>query len=239
MRTSSVITLHTSNRFTVIGQPLMIAGFSFSAVVIIGIIGNIVGSSSDVIDIYNGMKWNGAIFALIGPLMGLGIGAMTQYFPLATGFGLTRKEFAGGTTIVFLATALAFAAFVTVGKVVESVTNGWWLHIRFFNVVYTGLGPAWQTLVQTFLIICLAMFIGATLTTMVNRWGTITLWVFFAALAVLSLVVIALATINLEFHNWILGLLNATWWQGMLTIAALTIIAAASWLALMRKAQVR
>lgn len=239
MRITSVVKLHTANRFTVIGQPLMIAGFSFSVVLAIGIIANIVTGGQDLVDMYQGMQWNGAIFALLGPLMGLGVGAMTQYFPLATGLGLTRNEFTRGTTLVFLGTALGFAVFVTIGKLIEAATRGWGLHIRFFNVVYTGTGPAWQTLVQTFILITAAIFVGAALSTMVNRWGAFALWIFFAVLVLLGLIVVMIASLNDPFGEWLLSLLNAEWWQWMLVLAAVAVIAGGTWAVLVRRAQAR
>ena len=69
MRIRPVVNLHTANRFTVIGQPLMIMSFSFAVILVVGIIANSVTSSaSDLTDMYQGMRWNGAIFALLGPL---------------------------------------------------------------------------------------------------------------------------------------------------------------------------
>ncbi|WP_167133445.1 hypothetical protein [Paramicrobacterium chengjingii] len=240
MRIRPVVNLHTANRFTIIGQPLMIMGFSFVVIIIVGIIANSVTSSaSDLNDMYEGMRWNGAIFALLGPLMGFGIAAMAQYFPLATGLGLTRSEFARGTALVFLGLAAIFTIVVTIGKTIEQATTGWGLHIRFFDVFYTGVGPAWQTLIQTFLVISAFMFIGAAATTMVNRWGQFSLWVVLALFMVGGLCVVMGAILNTAFAEWLFSLLTMGWLPWMGVVLAIGVIGAAAWAILVRRAQAR
>lgn len=240
MRIRPVVNLHTANRLTVIGQPLMIMSFSFAVILVVGIIANSVTSSaSDLTDMYQGMRWNGAIFALLGPLMGFGIAAMTQYFPLATGLGLTRREFARGTALVFLGLAAIFTVVVTIGKVIEEATTGWGLHIRFFDVFYTGVGPAWQTLIQTFLVISAFMFVGAAATTMVNRWGQFSLWILLALFMVAGLCVVMGAILNDEFAAWLFSLLSMGWVPWMGVVLAIGIIGAAGWAILVRRAQAR
>ncbi|WP_166979706.1 hypothetical protein [Paramicrobacterium fandaimingii] len=239
MRIGSVVNLHTANRFTAIGQPLMIAGMSFSFILVIGIVANLATGGQNLVDMYNGMVWNGAIFALLGPLMGIGIAAMTQYFPLATGFGLTRNEFSRGTSLVFIANAVFFSIIVTVGKMLEEVTEGWGLHIRFFNVVYTGTGPAWQTLVQTFLLILAFMFVGAAITTVFNRWGQLGLWLVLLAFTLVTVAGGALAFLNDSFASWLFSLLSMGWAPWMGVLLAVGVVAATIWAVLVRRAQAR
>lgn len=239
MRTRSVVNLITANRFTAIGQPLMIASFSFAVILAIGVIANIVAGGSDLHDMYEGMMWNGAIFALLGPLMGFGIAAMTQYFPLATGLGLTRNEFSRGAAVVFLGNAVFFAVVVAMGKLIEEATNGWGLHIRFFNVVYTGIGPAWQTLVQTFLVISTVMFVGAAITTVFNRWGQLGLWLVLVGLIFVVMAGGALAFLNESFASWLASLLTLGWLPWMGVLLAVGVVAAAIWAVLVRRAQAR
>ena len=48
-------------------------------------------------------------------------------------------------------------------------TGGFDLGIRFFDLVYTGMGDWWQTLIQTFLLILTVMLVGAAITMAFHR----------------------------------------------------------------------
>src|SRR5699024_9410522 len=74
----------------------------------------IVGSQGPQVraEMYYGMQWNGAIFALLGPMIGYGFTSMGQYFPLALGLGLTRREFATGVSMVFLGNAVVYSVLI-------------------------------------------------------------------------------------------------------------------------------
>ncbi|GAB2507735.1 hypothetical protein [Paramicrobacterium agarici] len=239
MRIKSVVKLHTANRFTFFGMPFMIAGIAFAIILTVGIFANVVTGGQDLEDMYMGMTWNGAIFALLGPLMGFGITSMTQYFPLATGLGLTRWEFARGTGLIFIANAAMFSVFVTLGKIIEEATSGWGLQVRFFNVFYTGIGPAWQTLVQTFLLILAFMFIGAAAATAVNRWGQMALWAGLLVMLVVILVAGMTAFINEEFLAWLISLLSMGWLPWMGVLLTVGVVSAVAWMTLVRRAQAR
>src|SRR5699024_6331240 len=147
MRIRNVIDMHLVNRMLAFGWPLIAITF---ALVIILAVGIIVGSQGHEVraEMYYGMQWNGAIFALLGPMIGYGFTSMGQYFPLALGLGLTRREFATGLSVVFLGNAVAYSVLITIGKTIEKATEGFGLGIRFFDVFYTSTGAPWQTLVQ-------------------------------------------------------------------------------------------
>lgn len=239
MRTRSVIRLHTANKFTAFGLPFLIMGLAFAIILAIGIVARLNLSPSGLNAMYEGMVWNGAVFSYLGPLMGLGFMAMGQYFALATGLGITRKEFAAGTSIVFIGFALMFAAVTAVGKMIEKATGGWGLSIRFFDVNYTGVGPGWLTFVQTFLLITTLMFVGAAIMTAFLRRGQLFLWLFFLTVGVAVLAVVGTALLVPAFAGWLRKVALMGWlpWMGVLVAVALA--GAAVWLVLVRRAQVR
>lgn len=239
MRIRSVIHLHTVNRFTAFGLPLLIMSMSFAVVLLLGLVVRFAAGGEFVPGMYEGMVWNGAIFALLGPLMGIGITAMTQYFPLSTGLGLSRREFALGTALVFLGNAAIFSIVVGVGKMIEVATRGWGVGVRFFNVNYTGVGPAWQTVVQTFLLILLVMFIGAAVTTAVNRWGQTALWLASIAVMLLVVAVVCVAVVAPDFRDWLFTLPGMGWLPWMAVALAGVLGGAAVWFVLVRRAQAR
>lgn len=246
MRIRNVVQLHTVNRLQAFGWPLIIMVMSLVVVLIIGaLVLNVAGSmgESDLADAREGMNqgmlFNGAIFALLGPLIGFGFTAMGQYFPLALGLGLTRREFAAGTALVFVGNAAFYAAIVTIGKVIEVATGGFGLGIRFFDVVYTGTGEWWQTLIQTFLLILTVMLVGAAITTAFHRWGQSFLWVFWIALAVVVLGVVAASVLSDAFRGFVVDVAAMGWVPWMGVVIAIGAIGAAVWLTLVRRAQAR
>lgn len=246
MRIRNVVQLHTVNKAAAFGWPLLIMLASLAIVLVIGaIILQVAGGmgAADLADAREGMNigmmWNGAIFALLGPLIGFGFTAMGQYFPLALGLGLTRREYAIGTTLVFVGNALFFAVIVTIGKVIEVATGGFGLGIRFFDVVYTGVGEWWQTLVQTFLLILVVSLVGAAITTAFHRWGQPFLWIFWIALGLLVVGAVAGFLLWPAFQAFAGAALSMGWLPWMGVVLLIGVVGAAAWLALVRRAQAR
>lgn len=239
MRIKSVLKLHTANKFAFFGLPFMIMGIAFSVMIAIGLVANYFATGADVEAMYQGMTWNGAVFSYLGPLMGFGLTAMGQYFALATGLGLTRKEFAAGTAIVFGLQALLFGTATTIGKAIEVATGGWWLSVRFFDVNYTGLGPVWHTMVQTTLLIAMLMFFGAAVMTAFFRWGQTFLWLFIIGLAVIMVAVVGAALLWSSFASLLFDIALMGWVPWMGVVAALIVVFAAIWFVLVRRTQVR
>lgn len=239
MRIRNVVQLHTVNKLQAFGWPLIIMSLSLTLVLVIGALIVNVGGAEAREGMNEGMQYSGAIFALLGPLIGFGFTAMGQYFPLALGFGLTRREFATGTLLVFLGNALFYAVIVTIGKVIEVATGGFGLSVRFFDVVYTGLGEWWQTLIQTFLLIFMVMLVGAAITTAFHRWGQSFLWIFWIALAVLILPVVAGFLISEDFRAFAGQVGGMGWVPWMGVILGFAVVGGGTWLALVRRAQAR
>ena len=187
---------------------------------------------------YYGLQWNGAIFALLGPLIGYGFTSMGQYFPLALGLGLTRREFATGLSVVFLGNAVIYSVLITVGKTIEKATEGFGLSIRFFDVFYTSTGAPWQTLLQTFLLILTVLFLGAAITAAVLRFGQVFLWVAAAILALIGLGILSGVLLLDGFGRALLDVLTMGWGPWMVAIAVIGAVSAGAWLVLVRRTQV-
>lgn len=239
MRIRSVLTLHSANRFTFFGLPFLIMGLAFAIMITIGLVAHFNVSPEGQRQMYEGMGWNGAIFSYLGPLMGFGFTAMGQYFALATGLGITRREFAAGTALVFLFQSLVFAAATAIGKTIEVATGGWGLSIRFFDVNYTGVGSGWVTFAQTFLLITMLMFVGAAIMTAFLRWGQTFLWLFFIALAVVGVAIVGAALLRPAFASWLLDVALMGWVPWMAVVVAVALLSAAVWFALVRRTQTR
>ncbi|HJG52023.1 putative ABC transporter permease [Brachybacterium faecium] len=237
MRSRNVIDMHLVNRMQAFGWPLLAVAFAFTIVMTVGLIVGSQGPEARA-GMYDGMQWNGAIFSLLGPLIGYGFTSMGQYFPLALGLGLTRREFATGLSLVFLGNAAVYSVLITIGKTLEKATDGFGLHVRFFDVFYTGTGASWQTLVQTFLLILGVLFLGAAITAAVLRFGQVFLWASGAVLALLGLGLLAGVLFLDGFGRALLELVTIGWGPWMAVIAVIGAVSAGAWMVLVRRTQV-
>lgn len=238
MRIRNVIAMHFTHRMQAFGWPLLIAAF---ALVIVLAIGAIVlrADPSARAGMTEGMRFNGAVFTLLGPLIGYGFTSMSSYFPLALGMGITRREFAAGLSLVFLGNAIGYSALITLGKAVEVATGGFGLGVRFFDTAYTSTGAVWQTAVQTFLLLVLVTFLGAAITAAFLRLGQSLFWTGGAILASLAVIVIGAMVLHDGFRRVVFDLFTMSWGSWMGVIAVASALVAAVWLVLLRRTQVQ
>lgn len=242
-RIISVIRLQTQHRFNTFGLPFVIVGMAFAVVLAIGVIARVAagGDVGELAGMREGMRFNGAIWSLLGPLMGLGFTAMLQMFPLALGLGITRREFAAGSLAVFAGLALLFSVVVTVLRAIEVATDGWGLSIRMFDVTYVGMGPWWQTLVHTFALLLAAMLLSAALSTVYLRGGQPTLWVVLTGLVLLLVLAggIAMVTLPDGMTGVFTAIFEASWTSWLIGFVAVGAVSALAWGLLIRRAPVR
>jgi hypothetical protein len=239
MRTRSVVQLHTANKLQIIGWPLITMCMALVIVIAIGYAVNQVDGGNGVPGMEEGMRFNGAIFTVLGPVVGLGFISMGQYFPLSLGLGLTRREYLAGTSLVFVGYAVAFTALVVVGRALELATDGYGLRVRFFDVVYVGTGPLWQTAIQAALIALAVMFVGAAFVAAHSNWQQKFVWSFVIAAAAIVAALAIAAIVSPTFADWLDGLFGLAWWQYMAMLAVIAAFGAAIWAVLVRRTQVR
>lgn len=96
---------------------------------------------------------------------------MTQVFPFALGFSVTRRAFYSATALLVTAQSLFFGLVVLALSQVELLTAGWGVEMRFFGVsflVQDGLIAQWLVYTVPFLAIsALFVFTGVVF----KRWG--------------------------------------------------------------------
>lgn len=239
MRYQSVVKMHTVNRMQTFGWPLLIMLMALGVVIAIGAAVNQVADVESIADMNTGMMFNGAIFTALGPIVALGFISMGQFFPLALGLGITRREYVTGTALVFLGYAVAFTAIVVIGKSIELATGGYGLSVRFFDVAYVGTGPLWQTAIQTFLIAMMAMLVGSAFVAGYFRWRQTFVWTFVVIVAVVGAAIGIMAVLSPAVANWFFSLFSLDWWAYMALIVAVAAIAAVAWSLLVRRTQLR
>lgn len=113
--------------------------------------------------------------------------AMTQFFSLALGLSLTRREFYLGTWLFVLLQSVAYAVVLTVALAVERATGGWGTGLGFFRFgVPADTGLLVTPLLFAAMLLALAG-IGGAFGVVFTRFGQLGVWT-----AVLAVVVAAM-----------------------------------------------
>src|SRR5699024_12445845 len=102
----------------------------------------------------------------------------------------------------------------------------------------TGTGPAWQTLIQSFLLIVAVLILGAASTAAFLRFGQPFLWISAIVLALIGLAIVAAVLLIDGFGRDLLDRLTMRQGPWLHVIAAIGALSAAVWLHLVRRTQV-
>ena len=132
-----------------------------------------------------GMAWSGASMYLFVYMMVIAIQAVNASFPLALGWGSTRRDFILGSAVVWVGLSLVYAVGFTVLGMIERATNGWGLGGVMFNAIYYGDGPWPERFLISLAFFLFFFFVGSALAAAYVRWKAMGLIVFFALLALL------------------------------------------------------
>ncbi|WP_395640091.1 ABC transporter permease [Pseudolysinimonas sp.] len=198
-RLRNVVRLHLANPFTIIVTPLLVLGIIFLANWVIWFL---VRSASptdpqSVADVSQGFQFSGASLWTFVYMMVVAIQAMNLAFPFALGFGSTRRDFSLGTAATFVGLSAAWALIYTGLAIVEKATNGWGMGGAMFNSFYFGPDDAWGTrLFTTFTGFLFFFAIGSVFGAIYVRYRARGLILFFLALAVVLIGLVALATLT-------------------------------------------
>lgn len=171
------------------------------------------------------MRYNmGAIFAVPGFMVSLGVMAVTRNFAMALAFGSTRRDFWWGTSIGFVLTSLVTGLCAVVLLGIERVTGGYGLGAWAFNVYFLGEGDYVLTFSVLFVISLLSLFLGAFFGTTYRAFGTVVTTVSAIGLGVLTLAAIAWVVWQRDaFLAWV-----ADWemWAGVMIGVVLLVLSA-------------
>jgi len=202
-RVISVMKLHLVNRFSVFVIPWMILGFIFAVNLIIWwiIVTATRGDPESTQNAQDGLQYSGATFYIFIYMMVLGIQAVTLTFPFGLGLSVTRREFWLGTALGFVVLSALYSAGMTVLAVIEELTNGWGLGGRMFTAFYFGPPDEawWFRFLVYFVIFLFFFFVGSGIATIYLRWRVNGMLVFFAALA---LVIVGLLALVVFTDSW-------------------------------------
>ena len=190
-----IVRLLTANPATTLVWPLTIltAIFAMTWAIWWVIMANV--DATEAADVSEGSRFTGSITFIFVYMMVVAVQAINQTFPLALGFGSTRRAFSAGSALALVLLSLFYATIMSIGTALESATNGWGLESTFFRTfgLYTDAG--W--LAQWWVFFCWFVFFsftGTIFAAVFVRWKGVGLTVSLLLLAVAVVGAIALLT---------------------------------------------
>ena len=199
----NVARLHAANPFTLVVTPLIVLGIIFLAnlliwwVIAVGTAGN----TEAVANASSGLQWSGASMWTFVYMMVVAIQAMNLTFPFALGFGSTRRDFSLGTALTFIALSAFFALVYTGMAALETATHGWGLNGSMFTAAYFGDVTWGLRLFHVFTAFVFFFSIGTVFGAIYVRFRARGLILFFAALALVLIGAVALATLTASWSD--------------------------------------
>ncbi len=197
-RITRIVKLNLTNPWTTIILPwaIVAAIFGLSYVIWTLIFANT--APADYHEISEGTQWSGGSLWIFFYMMVVAIQAMNLTFPLALGYGVTRRDFYLGSALTFVILSGMWAVGLTILSVIEDATNGWGVYGTMFTSVYFGGEDSawWQRSIVFFLLMLFMFFVGAFFGAGYVRWKALGLIVSLFVLAVLLVGAIALITVT-------------------------------------------
>jgi len=214
-----IVRLLTANPMTTIGMPLMVLALIFAGTWFIWWLVMASVSGADAQDAADGIRYNGAAAWIFVYMLVVAVQAVNLAFPLALGYGSTRRAFSAGAALTFLMLSVVYASIMTFARWLEVLTDGWGVLGSFFGTNYFATDAGW--LAQWWIYFCWFVFFfftGMIFAAVFVRWRAFGLTTSLLALGVL--VVAAVAAITL----------TNSWPQVWETLVGLGTLGVASWM---------
>jgi hypothetical protein len=230
-RVGTIVRLLFANPSTAIYTPLMILGvILLMNIAIWGIVRASIPPEGDMADVANG----GVAFLFIYMLV-VAVQSVNQAFPLALGYGSTRRDFVLGFGVFAIVLSMGYSVLLVVASIIERATGGWGVGLTFFTTYELLQADWWEGFALSLLAFLLFFAIGAATAAVYVRWKAAGMYVFWGGLVFLGIGGAALATwldawpqVG-EFFEWA-GVVGAAAWSLILT----ALCALAAWLILRR-----
>ncbi|GAA1737436.1 hypothetical protein [Microcella frigidaquae] len=230
-RVGTSVRLLLANPWTAIYTPLLILGIILLMnLAIWGIVRANISAEGEMAEGVNG----GAFFLFVYMLV-VAVQSINQAFPLALGYGSTRRDFLLGFGVFAVMLSVGYAALLATLAWLEESTGGWGIGLRFFSADAVWQSE-WPEAFGLGLLLMLLFFgIGAATASVYVRWRALGMYVFWAGLVFVFIGGAALVTLLDawpqvgEFFVWA-GVLGTAAWSLILT----AVCALAAWLILRR-----
>lgn len=195
-RILSVMKLLLANPWTTIVLPWIILAIIFLAnLAVWAIIFSAVGDE-DAQDVSEGLQWSGASVYIFVYMAVVAVQAITVTFPLALGYGATRRDFYLGSALTFVLLSAMYSVGLAILATIEEATNGWGFGGRMFTAAYFGDGGVVERLFIYFAAFLFFFFVGAAIATVYVRWKVNGMVVFFTTVGALVIGAAALITVT-------------------------------------------
>jgi hypothetical protein len=195
-RITRVVKLNLANPMTTIGLPWLILGSIFVLTLAIWVLVRANTPAADQADVSEGFQYSGASFWIFVYMMVVAVQAMNLTFPLALGYGSTRRDFYLGSALTFVLLSVMWAVGLTLLAVIEKATGGWGLGGQMFTALYFGgvEVPVWERFVIFLCGMLFFFFVGAAVAAIYVRWKAFGLTLFFIGLGAALVATVALIT---------------------------------------------
>lgn len=220
-RIRSIMLLQFANPMTLLGWPLIILGVIFlgNLAIVIAITRMSDGNATVTVNGGVGFLW---VYTLV-----MVIQSVNQSFPLALGYGATRRDYLLGAGATYGALSVGYALLLAVLGELESASNGWGVGLGFFAALPEW--PWYQVFAAHLLILVLFAAIGAATAAIYVRWRAAGMYVFWLGLVIIVVTTVVLLT---TLDGWFAvrdffqtaGVMGSLVWS--LVITALSSIAA-------------
>ncbi len=195
-RITRIVRLLTANPWTTIVLPWMILGIILLANIAIWAILNASLAPEDMADANEGIQYSGASSWLFVYMTVVAVQSMNLTFPLALGYGATRRDFYLGSALTFVLLSAMFSIGLTILSVIEEVTGGWGLGGSMFTAIYFGGADAtWYVKLGIYFFgMLFFFFVGSFFGAVFVRWRGLGITVALVALGALGIAAAALIT---------------------------------------------
>lgn len=219
-----VMRLHFANKWIMIGIPWLITGGAFAITFIIAILINVYTTGADRGEALQGMTYSWAVVSPLWYLVVAAIQAASTTFAFALGFSITRREFAIGTLLAFVAVAAGNALAWTLLNVIERATDGFGIGVHHFTSMwFAGLDA--PTVFLSWFATQLTLFaIGALFATIWVRWrafGVVVTWAVVGLLVIVFIAILLVTGSAPALFTWLATLSAAGLFGSLLILAAI------------------
>jgi len=193
-RITRVVRLNLANPRTTIVMPALIELAIFALSFIVWLLVSSSISPADRADASDGVQYSGAASWIFFYMLVVAVQAMNLTFPLALGFGSTRRDFYLGSALTFVALSAGWAIALSILSLLERITNGWGIGMTMFTTIYFG-GTGTDTVQQLLIFFCVMLFfffVGAAFAAVYVRWKAVGLTVSLILLGFLLVGLLAL-----------------------------------------------
>jgi hypothetical protein len=195
-RIGRIVRLNLANPRTTIVLPALIEAGIFVLTFLVWLLVSANLDGADAADAAEGTQYSGAGSWIFFYMLIVAVQAMNLTFPLALGFGSTRRDFYLGSVLTFVLLSAGWAIALTLLSWLETITSGWGIGMRMFTAIYFGGGEnvVWQRLVIFFCVMLFFFLIGTAFAAVYVRWKATGLVISFLLVGLALVGAIALFT---------------------------------------------